>query len=144
MAADPAPVRPLPESVDHVFEPYFRGLHEHRILVPRCGRCGTTQFPPREVCAHCQNLEFVWFEAPTTGTIYTFCIAHRPFHPWFADKVPYASVVAQVADGVCIMGACFTSEIDDVRCGADVTAAFVSEGDLTILEWRLDDRSASS
>jgi uncharacterized OB-fold protein len=122
--------------VDPLFEPYFAGLAESRIRVPSCVACGRRQFPPRGVCPACQGLDFEWIDMPTSGTVYTFVTTYRAFHPWFAERVPYASVVADLGDGIRVMGACF-DDAELVRCGAPVDAAFVPADGLTVLEWHL-------
>ena len=77
---------------------------------------------------------------PTSGTVYTFVTVYRAFHPWFADRVPYACVVADLGERIRVMGACFGEDADSVRCGVPVDAVFVPADRLTVLEWRLRER----
>jgi len=135
---DPAtPPRPLPDVGDPLYAPHLQGLREHRILVQRCRHCGHRQWPPRELCFSCHEEAFDWVEMPAVGTIYTFSVAYRGFNPWFKDQVPYASVVADLGDGIRILAAGADDDVDSITCGDRVHAEFDDVSDeLTVLRWR--------
>jgi uncharacterized OB-fold protein len=68
------------------------------------------------------------------GTVYTFVTVHRAFHPWFAQKVPYGVVVAEVGR-IRLLGAMFGDEVAELECGMPVQAHIAAVGNGHVLEW---------
>lgn len=130
------PARPFARPILERFRPHFEALNEERLLVRRCADCGRLQWPPRACCRACNAQAFTWAEMPREGTIYTFTVCFRAFHPWFAQHVPFGVVVTEVEPGVRLVGNCFGPQATDLRCGQRVTASFRSAVDQqVILEW---------
>jgi uncharacterized protein len=128
--------RPFPDPVLERFRPHFDGLRESRVLVPRCTTCGHLQWPPRVCCRACNAEEFAWEEAPVQGTVYTFTVCYRAFHPWFTARTPFGLVVADVQPGLRILGACFSPDVETLACGQPVRASFEAHGsDSIVLGW---------
>jgi uncharacterized OB-fold protein len=49
---------------------HYRGRLERRLLLNRCGSCGTWHHPPRPVCPSCWSTDVVATEVQGTGTIH--------------------------------------------------------------------------
>jgi uncharacterized protein len=128
--------RPFPDPVLERFRPHFDGLRESRVLVPRCTVCGHLQWPPRVCCRVCNAEEFAWEEVPAEGTIYSYTICYRAFHPWFSARAPFGLVIADVRPDVRILGACFSPAVETLACGQAVHASFESHGaEQIVLGW---------
>jgi uncharacterized OB-fold protein len=56
------------------------------------------------------------------GTVYSYTIAHHPFHPAFRDKVPYPVVVVEMDDapGARMASNLVDCPIDGVKIGMPV------------------------
>ncbi|WP_376707648.1 Zn-ribbon domain-containing OB-fold protein [Nocardioides alcanivorans] len=69
------------------------------VVVRRCRACDTVQWPPRPTCGTCHQTAFASHPVDPVGTVHTFSVVHRAFHPWFADRLPYGVAVVDVSGG---------------------------------------------
>lgn len=130
--------RAEPDLVDPLWKPHFDALKMNRILVLRCLSCETYLWPPREFCDNDQTTAFEWVEVPQEGSVYSYSVVYRAFHPWFVEHVPYAIIVADVLPGVRITGNRFGSkeELESIECEQPVVAHFRMDGDIPSIEWK--------
>lgn len=109
---------PLPlNGEDPLFAPHLRALAHGELLVRQCMSCRTKQWPPRPFCRHCQSEDFSWIQAPGAGTIASFSIAYRAFHPSYVDHLPAATALVDVEPGIRIAGR-WVGELDELEIGA--------------------------
>ena len=87
--------RPLPQPMTPEAKPYWDGLREGKLMVPRCSACGNTFFYPRVICPRCSSRDLTWIQASGRGTLYSFAIAHQSINR--AMKVPPPYILAMVA-----------------------------------------------
>jgi uncharacterized protein len=130
----PASARRFPDPVAPEFAAFFAGLAQGRLTVWACTSCGALVWPPRPVCPRCRAGEFR--PAPVSGlaTVHTFTVCQRGFDPWFAGRVPYAIVVADVSDGIRLTGN-YLGDPSELRCGLPVRARGQSDGARSWLGW---------
>ena len=132
--------RSLPDPFDPQFEDFFAGLAQYRIVIRACTSCGRRQWPPRPLCTNCHAMEFDPIQIAAEGdegAVYTFTVVYRGFDPYFAQHVPYAVLVVDLA-GFRFMGNLLhadPAELDNIECGSTVTAAFEESGGCTFLAW---------
>lgn len=89
----PIPI-PSPEA-----QPYWDGLRDSKLLMPRCDACGKSWFPPSLLCPHCNARKWTWTPTSGRGRIFSYVVYHRVYHPGFADEVPYAVAVIELDEG---------------------------------------------
>jgi len=68
---------PLPAPTPDT-KPFWDGLKQHQLRLPRCLDCKQAFFYPRNVCPHCLSGRIEWFTASGRGKLHTFTINHRP------------------------------------------------------------------
>jgi hypothetical protein len=119
-----APSRPCPPATDPGYEDFVAGLAEGRLVARRCVNCGTTQWPPRPLCGTCRSDVFEPLPVEPVGTVYTFTVVHRAFHPWFAERVPYGVAVVETDAGVRFTG------LFDPECLGELAVGVRVEGEL--------------
>lgn len=108
---------PLPlNGNDPLFAPHFQSLMRGDLLIRQCTECSTMQWPPRPFCRDCQAMDFSWIKAPRRGTVASFSVAYRAFHPAYVDRLPAATVLVDVAPGIRIAGR-WTGAIDEITIG---------------------------
>lgn len=78
---------------------YWEGLDARRLMFQRCPACGAAQLPPREDCTSCLAHGLEWAEASGTARLISWVVYHRAYHEAFADAVPYAVAVVELAEG---------------------------------------------
>lgn len=129
--------RTLPDVTNPLYQLHFKQLKNGKIYVQRCEECGHLQWPPREFCFQCHQTNLTWSPMNDSGTVYTYTISYRAFHPWFKKHLPYGIVVVDVGKGIRMLGCCFDSDIETLECGERVKAVYnkITE-DVTLLEWK--------
>ena len=80
-------------------QPYWDGLRERKLVMPRCDACETYWFPPSLLCPRCSSKSWSWSPVSGRGRIFSFVVYHRVYHPGFADEVPYAVAVIELDEG---------------------------------------------
>jgi hypothetical protein len=80
-------------------QPYWDGLREHKLLMPRCDSCDCYWFPPSLHCPRCGSAKWTWTPTSGRGRIFSYVVYHRVYHPGFADEVPYAVAVIELDEG---------------------------------------------
>jgi uncharacterized OB-fold protein len=67
--------------------------------------------------------------------VHTFSVCYRAFDPWFASRVPYGIVVADLGDGIRLTGSYLGDDLDGLRCGLPVRAEYEIDGEHAYLGW---------
>jgi uncharacterized OB-fold protein len=115
--------KPLPE-VTPESQPFWAACRRHRLVVQRCRTCGTVQYYPRGVCAHCWGEDLEWREASSRGIVYTYTITHRTQTRGFKDEVPYVLAYVRLEEGVQVLTNIVGCPPEAVRIGLPVVATF--------------------
>ncbi len=113
--------------------PFFDGARNHQLVVQKCGRCGRLRFPPASICSECLSHDLHWTAVSGRGTVFSYSVMHRAYHPAFADKVPYALVVIELEEGGKINSNVVGIEPHRLRCGMAVEVTFEQVGDEVVL-----------
>ncbi len=82
--------RPLPQPITPEAKPYWDGLKEGKLMLPRCGECRQAFFYPRILCPRCQSRRIEWFQASGKGRLHSFGIGHQSFNKAFKAADPAA------------------------------------------------------
>jgi uncharacterized OB-fold protein len=107
---------------------FWEGVGEHRLLIQRCGGCGTLRFPWLPGCNGCGSPEWDMVEASGAGTVYSYVVMHHP--PFPAFDPPYVVGLIELAEGVRMVSNVVGVPYDKVRIGMAVQLDFlrVEEG----------------
>ncbi len=113
-------------SPDTWTAPFWESAHEHRLVAPRCTKCGTFRMPPSPFCWKCRSQDVDWVELSGRGTVFTFSVARHPFIPLLADAVPYVIAVVELEDaaGVRLVANLIDIDPEEVRIGMPVSVAW--------------------
>jgi uncharacterized OB-fold protein len=129
---------PPPELEHPLFRPYWEGMSQGRLMLPRCRRCDRMNWPPRPICLRCRGTELRWEEQRPEGTLFTWTVVGRATAPGYSD-VPYiVGVVSLDAVPVRLMGQVVGVDPDDVCMGMPLTARFtkvVSSPEFTLIQF---------
>lgn len=116
--------------------PFWEGLRQEKLLMPKCTACGHIQFPMGPCCANCLEDRFEWIELSGAGQVGAFIVYHHQFHPAFADKIPYNVAEVMLDEGVPIISNLVGIENDAIRNDMRVFARFDRIDDaLTLLRF---------
>ena len=78
---------------------FYRHLASGELCLQRCEECGRWRHPPRVMCGACASDRWTWQKVAGRGVVYTWTVTHQALVPPFAEDVPYAVVVVELAEG---------------------------------------------
>lgn len=88
---------PMPQA-SALTSPFWDGAIEHRLVIMHCQQCGFWLHPPRPICRQCRSWDVKSEEVSGRGRLYTYTVTPTPFHPYWADKVPYVVAIVQLEE----------------------------------------------
>ena len=118
--------RPLPHPITPEAKPFWDGLREQKLLLPKCGACGHVFFYPRAVCPRCQARDIGWIQASGRGKLHDFEIAYQVFNKAWKVKPPYVLAMVELAEGPRLMTNLVNVEPDPkaITCDMPVRVVF--------------------
>jgi hypothetical protein len=115
--------KPIPVSSDES-RPYWAGMKEHKLMMPRCDDCGKAWFPPTQFCTHCSSRNWKWSQMSGRGKVFSYVVYHRVYHPGFAGEVPYAVAVIALEEGPRMLSNVTGIAVEDITCDMPVEIVF--------------------
>jgi hypothetical protein len=129
--------RPLPQPTTRT-APFWEAAKRHELVIQRCSQCRAYRHYPQPMCPQCRSLEHEWARASGRGTIYSYTIAHRAFHPWWKDRVPYPIVTVELDEGVRMVCDLPGVAASEVAIGRRVEVCFEDVDErIALPRWRL-------
>ena len=136
-----APVMRPPVSSDTEF--FWAGTRAGELRVQRCPACSALRHPPGPMCPRCGaamkgegEADGGYVVAAGTGEIYSYVVHHHPPVP--GKKTPFVVALAELPEGVRMVGELLGIDGADVRIGMAVRAEFVRiDDELTLPAWRV-------
>lgn len=128
MADTPRPA-PVPDAVT---APFWEGCARRELRVQACGACRFRWLPGSVVCPRCWSDAVEWVATAGEGTVVTFAVYHRSYHPAFQPLVPYVVAVVELAAGPRLVSNVVGVAPEHVRVGMPVRVEFQSAGDTAL------------
>lgn len=100
--------------------PFWDGCRMHKLKFQRCKVCGKIRWPAAFLCPECLSEKAELKELSLRGTIYSYVVMKKPFHPSLAEKVPYVVATVDLEHGVRILANLFDCDITKIHCGMAV------------------------
>jgi uncharacterized OB-fold protein len=118
--------RPLPSPITPEAQPYWDGMKDHKLMLPKCDDCGKPFFYPRIACPLCHSRRISWIQASGKGKLYSFEIAYRSLSPAFKVKAPYILAMVELEEGPRLMSNLINIEPDPkvITCDMSVEVVF--------------------
>jgi len=128
--------------LDHDNAAHYRGRLEHRLLINRCGSCGTWHQPPRPVCPSCWSTDVTPTPVAGTGTIHLTIFLYQgpPAEGVDYSAGPYPVVTVELDEQP---GLRFTSTVvgapnDAIVIGRRVTLDWIDRSGAPLPVFRLE------
>ena len=110
--------------IDEMSRPYWEGAKRHELLLQKCQECGHYRYPPGETCPSCLSDKLEWVKVSGRGSVYTWTVFHRAYHPAYKDDIPYAVVVVELEEGPRMITNLVNCRIEDIKMGMPVEVVF--------------------
>jgi uncharacterized protein len=109
--------------------PYWKAAREGRLLIRKCGMCGSYHFMPRHLCPVCWSDKLDWVDAKGTGHVHSFTIIRRAPLAEFGAKTPYVVALIDLYEGPRMVANIVGVDALSVRVGESVKVTFEDRGD---------------
>jgi len=119
--------KPLPE-IDEESKPFWDAVKKRKLMIQRCKICGKytpTHYPIGGAgCPEHGEVSMDWTEASGKGTLFTFVVFQRAFHPAVEDEVPYNVSVIELDEGPLVMSNVVECNNEDLKIGMSVETVY--------------------
>lgn len=106
---------------------FWNGCREHKLVMQQCNCCGTLRWPAGVLCPKCLSDDTRLKEISQQGTVYSYVVFRKAFHPSLQDKLPYIVATIDLDDGVRLVSNIVNCEVDKIKCGDRVEAVWENE-----------------
>lgn len=120
----PAPPRVVPVED----QPFWDAIDAGNFVLARCA-CGT-YYARLQACLQCNASakSLRWMPASGQGTIRSFVIFDKPYHPYFEGRVPYVVAVVTLGEGPEIITNVIDTDVSAVEIGMPVRIVIDDRG----------------
>jgi uncharacterized OB-fold protein len=126
MSSGSAAERRAPTSVpDDLDAPFWEACSRGEFLLYRCTECGRHYWPAGCCLDHGWG-SMGWVPASGRGTVHTYTVFHRQYHPAFVP--PYAVAVVRLAEGPFFHTNIVDCAVDHLEVGMAVHVTFEGDG----------------
>jgi uncharacterized OB-fold protein len=108
--------------VDELSAFYWNGAARGKLLIQKCGGCGTLRFPPALACLDCHSFDATTIESAGRGLVWSYCFPVRPTWDFLPDRAALA--VVQLDEGIRVPTNVTDVEPDDMKIGLPVEVWF--------------------
>ncbi len=122
------PAKPVPVPSEDS-RPFWEATRDGELRLQRCADCGAFRFPPGVLCPECGSASAEWKALSGRGTVYSYVVFHRAYHPAFAQDLPYAVACVQLEEGPRLLSNIVGIEPARIRCDMPVEVLFEKVSD---------------
>jgi uncharacterized OB-fold protein len=134
MSDKAAPAAPSPPSrvVPVEDQPFWDALDAGNFMLARCP-CGA-YYARSQACLKCgaDALALTWMPASGRGTVRTFVVFDKPYHPYFKERTPYVVAVVTLEEGPEITTNIIDTDVTNVEIGMPVRIVVNTRGEQKI------------
>ena len=126
------PNRPIPQPITPEAKPYWDGLKEGKLMLPKCEDCGKPFFYPRVFCPFCSSRRIGWIQVSGKGKIFSFTVIREVVGQalrGFAPDIPYVTAWVDLDDGPRFCSNIIGCPIEKVHIDMPVEVVFEESGD---------------
>ncbi len=125
--------RPTPSPPSRVVpvedQPFWGALDAGNFVLARCP-CGA-YYARSQACLRCgaDAQALTWVPASGRGTVRTFVVFDKPYHPYFKERTPYVVAVVTLEEGPEITTNVVDTNVTDVVIGMPVRIIISERGE---------------
>jgi uncharacterized OB-fold protein len=110
-------------------QPFWDALDAGHFVLARC-TCGT-YYACSQACLRCgvDAQALTWVPASGRGTVRTFVVFDKPYHPYFKERTPYVVAVVALEEGPEITTNIVDIDVSDVEIGMPVRIIISERGE---------------
>jgi uncharacterized OB-fold protein len=85
-------------EIDGRYEPFWAGIDEHRIRLPKCAHCTRFHWYPESRCPHCGSDDLSWCPVRPRGRIYAATVVRRALVKDVGPRPPFGVALVELDD----------------------------------------------
>jgi uncharacterized OB-fold protein len=125
-------------EVNELNRPFHDGLRHGRLMFQCCPNCANKWLPAREACPRCLHTSSGWTASAGLGSVRSWVVFHRAYHPYFRDKVPYNVALVRLDEGPQLMTNLLTPGREpEIRIGARVGLRVVEQEGMQLAKFEM-------
>lgn len=117
------------QRIDHDNKEFYRGWFQRRLLLNRCGSCGTWHHPPKPVCPQCWSTDLRPTEPSGNGTVHLLMLLHQgppaPGVDYAKGPHPVATVELDEQRGLRLTSTVVDCPVADIAIGMRVSLTWI-------------------
>lgn len=110
----------FPPRISADTKAFWEGCKAHKLLLQRCRHCGKVIWPAQYLCPDCLSEDLELTEMSGRGTVYSWEVFRRAFHPAMEEKLPYVVAAVDLEEGTRMITNLVDCELGQLRCGLPV------------------------
>lgn len=114
--------KPFP-GLDTDTRQFWEACRRHELSVQRCRDCGGYEWPP-SLCNSCGSANMEWAQVSGDGTVFSFVVFRKLYHPGFADEIPYNVAIIELAEGPLLQSNIVDCPNDEIQVGMPVSVTY--------------------
>jgi uncharacterized protein len=124
--------RPPSRVVSIEDQPFWDALDGGTFMLARC-TCGAS-YARSQACLRCgaDAQALTWVPASGRGTVRTFIVFDKPYHPYFKEGLPYVVAVVALEEGPEITTNVIDTDVANVKIGMPVRIIISKRGEHAI------------
>jgi hypothetical protein len=87
------------EHATAVSRPYWDAVHDGRLELQKCARCGRHQHYPRRLCRYCSSEAVSFVATSGVGRVFASTVVHRSNTSHMRAMVPYRLALVRTDEG---------------------------------------------
>lgn len=119
-------VSPIRPTISAVNRPFWEGCARGVLTIQRCIPCGHLRYPAGPVCPRCLSAASTWYPVSGRGSVFSFVVFHRAYHPAWKDRTPYNVCLIELEEGPMMLSNVVGIENAALTVGQPVVVAFQS------------------
>jgi uncharacterized OB-fold protein len=110
-------------------QPFWDALDAGSFMLARC-TCGA-YYARSQACLQCgaDARALTWVSASGRGTVRTFVVFDKPYHPYFKERIPYVVAVVTLEEGPEITTNIIDTDVTNVEIGMPVRIVISNRGE---------------
>jgi uncharacterized OB-fold protein len=130
-SASDAKAKPIFPVITDLNRPFWDGCRERRLMLQCCDKCGFNRYPAAPICPVCLSPDATWKPASGRGSLHSFVIFQRAYHPAWKDKVPYNVSLVEIEEGPILLTNVVGIKNEELRVGMALEVDFESLDETT-------------
>lgn len=115
--------KPMP-AISSLNQPYWDGLKQRQVVMPKCNDCDKLWYPPAPFCPECWSRSFSWQQLSGRGKVNSWVVFHQAYFSSFKNDIPYNVAEVELEEGPRLLTNLVDVDGADIQIGMSVEIIF--------------------